>query len=54
LNENGPRFCNAFIIKLGFHWNWNAKTPSPCMSISSVKQLCLNNIFTLFHGVEKD
>jgi hypothetical protein len=21
LNENGPRFCNTFIIKLGSHWN---------------------------------
>jgi len=21
LNENGPRFCNTFIIKLGPHWN---------------------------------
>jgi hypothetical protein len=21
LNENGPRFCNNFIIKLGPHWN---------------------------------
>jgi hypothetical protein len=21
LNENGPRFCNTFIIKLESHWN---------------------------------
>jgi hypothetical protein len=27
LNENGPRLWNTFIIKLGPHWNWNAKKP---------------------------
>ncbi len=32
LNDNGPRFCNAFMIKLGPHWNWNVKKPSPCNS----------------------
>ncbi len=21
LNENGPKFCNTLIIKLGPHWN---------------------------------
>jgi hypothetical protein len=32
LNDNGPRFCNAFMIKLGSHWNWNVKIPSPSNS----------------------
>jgi hypothetical protein len=32
LNDNGPKFCNALMIKLGPYWNWNVKKPSPCNS----------------------